>query len=118
MSDPSIRVALTAEPERLTPSTLPSLTIGATVTNLETAPVDLEVPASQLLVDGEPSLSWGFAIANGTRDERECALPPGEHLTFRRVMGAALFRAEGEHELVLAVRGVRSAPVIVRLTGS
>lgn len=116
MSNAPITVALTAEPVQLTTSTLSSLELSGTVSNVGTTLVDPEISASQLLVDGESILPWTLAIGNGPQDDRERALPPGETVTFRRVMGAALFRTTGTHELVLIVKGVRSAPVVVQLS--
>lgn len=115
MDPPRIQVELAARPADLTASSLPDLTVAGAVTNLGDGTIDTQAYASELRVDGVPSMAWSMAIGNGTRDERESALPRGERVEFRRVMGAGLFSTPGEHTLVLRVRGVDSPPVTVRL---
>lgn len=84
--------------------------------NLGSEPVDTKIGASRLLVDGNPSQSWGFAIANGLRDERESALPAGERVEFRRRLPAeAVLPDPGRYRLMLVVRENRSDPVAVEL---
>jgi hypothetical protein len=110
-----IRVELIAEPAALTEQTLPTLTIRGIVTNLGSHTVDTQGYASELLVDDQPSMAWSMAIGNGARDARERALPPGERVELKRVMGSGLFKEPGDHTLVLRVRGVASNPVKVHL---
>src|SRR5919201_3919108 len=90
-----------AEPERVTPDTPDSLTVEVTVRNDDTETIDTQLPSSTMLVDGKPLLSWNNAIGNGARDVRASALPPGETVRAKRVLGPALVREPGEHEAVL-----------------
>ncbi len=77
-----LRVELTVTPARVSKDAL--LDIHGGVRNLAPSKGNTEVWASTLLVNGEPSASWSWAIANGFRDEREFALPPGERVEFCR----------------------------------
>jgi hypothetical protein len=110
---PRLRVEPTVKPERVSPGELESLTVDLTVTNEDDETVDLQLSSSTMLVDGERSLSWNIAIANGAREARESALPPGDSITVSRVMGSGLVRDAGDHEIVVEVRGVRSPPAHV-----
>jgi len=101
-------------PERVATAALDSLTVQVSVTNEDTETIDLHLESSTLLVDGLRSLSWNVAIGNGPREARESALPPGESIQAARVMGGWLVRREpGDHEVVIEVCGVRSAPAHV-----
>jgi hypothetical protein len=90
-----------------------SLDISGTVTNAGDSTVDTQLATSSLLVNGQASDVWGWAIANGLRSEREFALPPGEQVEFRRVLPSSLLPGLGRHELVLEVHGHRSPTVMV-----
>jgi hypothetical protein len=110
-----LHIDLAVTPERLTTAALDSLTVEVSVTNEGAETIDLQLPSSTLLVDGKRSLSWNVAIGNSPRDAREYALPPGDSITAARVMGEGLVREPGDHEFVLEVRGVRSAPAHVSI---
>jgi hypothetical protein len=89
------------------------LAVWGAVNNRGKKVVDTELYASQLLVDGETSQTWSWAIGNGTRDEREFALEPLQTVEFSRLLPASsLLPDVGRHELVLVVRGC-SSPVTV-----
>ena len=112
MSQTAIAVELSVEPAKVTGGA--ELDIRGAVRNLGTEVVDTRVHASRLLVNGEPSDTWSWAIANGIRDERELALPPGEQVRFQRKLPASsVLRRPGRYELVLDVLGVKSNPVMV-----
>ena len=106
MSDAALRVQLNVVLEG------EGLSVEAEVTNLGQDVVDPGLAGSTLLVDGERSVSWNVAVGNGAREAKASALPPGESVSVRRVM-EGLVRGPGDHELVLEVAGVRSAPVTV-----
>ena len=110
---PRLDVDLAVTPERVTRATLDGLTVEVSVTNEDAETIDTQLPSSTMLVDGEPLMSWNIAIGNGARDVRESALPPGETVRAARVMGDALVRDPGEHEVVLEVLGVQSDPAHV-----
>jgi hypothetical protein len=110
-----LKVRVDTVPAEVTAQTLPTLTVRGMVTNVGLKPVDIQSYASDLLVDGAASMAWSMAIGNGSRDERERALPPGEMVVFQRVMGSALFDRPGDHVLVLRVQGIDSPPFTVRL---
>ena len=111
MSELEVQVAVS--PDHVGTGDLDGLTVHAVVVNRSDESVDTQLFRSTLLVDGERNQSWGLAIGNGARDAKERALPPGERVIARRVMGRALVSAPGEHEVVLEVRGVRSPPATV-----
>lgn len=110
---PRLHVVLTVTPGRVTAASLDSLTVWVSVANEDTETIDLQLVSSTLLVDGRRSMFWNVAIGNGARDARESALPPGESVQAARVMGDGLVREPGEHEVVIEVCGVRSAPAHV-----
>jgi hypothetical protein len=89
------------------------LDVRAVVTNEGEETGDSGIRRSRLLVDGEPSQAWSFAISNGAGDVRERELPPGEQVEARRVLKVRALGGAGEHELVLEVGGARSEPVTV-----
>jgi hypothetical protein len=109
---PDLEVQLSVEPAELAPDG-DALTIFVTVVNRGDEVVDTQLAYSKLLVDGEPSLSWGLAIGNGVRDARESALGPGERVHAQRSLGRGLVSGTGSHELVLDVQGARSAPATI-----
>jgi hypothetical protein len=107
-----LQIELAVTPARPCGDTL--LDIRGAVRNLGPATVDTEVWLSELLVNGEPSDSWAWAIASGYRDEREFALPPGKQIEFgRRFPASSILPEPGQYELVLQVRGNCSATVTV-----
>jgi hypothetical protein len=110
-----LQVSLTVTPERVTEDELGGLTVRVSVANEGAEPVDLQLPASRLTVDGRPLQAWNLAIGNGARDARESALPPGDSVEAARVLGASLVREPGDHEVAIEVLGVRSAPVRLRV---
>jgi len=107
-----LKVKLTVRPVRI--SNDADLDIRGVVRNAGASTVDTEIWASKLYVNGEPSEGWSWAIANGLRDEREVALPPGEEVKFRRTLPASSILPKARHyELVLEVRGFHSSAVMV-----
>lgn len=112
----SLRVELRVTPDRVA-SREEELSVRILVTNEGSETADAGIVASQLLVDGEPSMAWSLAISNGARDVRERELPPGEQVEARRRLRGAFLGEPGEHELVVEAGGARSAPVSVALAG-
>lgn len=49
--------------------------------------VDPHIGDSKLLINGKEYKDWAFTIANGPRDDRWNALPPGDNLSFAVSMG-------------------------------
>jgi hypothetical protein len=92
-----------------------SLTITGVVENTGTSTIDTQIWQSKLLIDSAKVELWSLAIANGLRDEREFALPPGERVEFSRVLPASILPGSGRHELILEVQGIQSTPVTVEL---
>src|SRR4051794_10521882 len=109
----ALEVQLAISPDQVAPDGVDGLRVHAILINRGDEPVDTQLVASRLFVDGEPNLSWGLAIGNGARDGRERSLPPGERVIAERVMGRSLVSEPGEHEVVLEVLGVRSPPATV-----
>lgn len=90
------------------------LEIRGTVHNITAAVIDTDIIRSTLLVNGAASDGWSWAIANGLRDGREFALPPGEKVEFRRTFpSSSILPGPGRYELVLLVLGIRSTPVTI-----
>ena len=110
-----VTLALGAEPARLPAAERDRLALTLTATNDGDEVVDPELHRTALLVDGAPAIAFGLAVGNGRRDDRWFALPPGESVSMTwSSLGEAVLPAEpGEHELVLALNGVRSAPARV-----
>jgi hypothetical protein len=107
----SVRLELSTSPDRIGPEDQVTIRLAAVNDGEDT--VDPQVRASRLLIDGEPSMTWSLAIANGTGDMREMALPPGERVEAARQFGVSLFRSPGEHELVAEAGEARSNPATV-----
>lgn len=108
-----LEVQLAVSPSEVPADALDQLRVHAVVVNRGSETVDTQLVASTLLVDGKRNFPWSMAIANGARDAREHALPPGERVKAERVLGPALVSEPGEHEVVLEVGGVRSLPARV-----
>ncbi len=111
-----IEVRLAVSPSEVAADELDRLRVHAVVVNRGEQTVDTQLGASTLLVDGQRNFPWGMAIANGARDAREHAQPPGERVSSDRVLGRALVSEPGEHEVVLEVAGVRSPPAKVTIS--
>lgn len=111
-----IEVRLAVSPSEVAADAVDQLRVHAEVINRGEETVDTQLVASALYVDGQRNFPWGMAIANGARDAREHALPPGERVSADRVLGRALVSEPGEHEVVLEVAGVRSPPAKVTVT--
>lgn len=91
-----------------------ALDVRATVRNTGASAVDLQSWVSELRVDGVAVQAWAWSLANGLRDDRESALPPGEEVELRRVLPVDdVLPDPGPHDLVVVVRGVASPPVRV-----
>jgi hypothetical protein len=110
---PRLRVQPTVKPERVTPEELESLTVELSVTNEDDETIDLQVPSSSSSSTVSDRCHGTFAIANGAREARESALPPGDSITVSRMMGSGLVRDPGDHEVAVEVRKVRSPPAHV-----
>ena len=118
MSATPLQVELEVDPVEVTPTTIDLATVKGAVTNRGGETIDTRVRHSELRVNGELLQTWGLAIGNGSRDEREYALPPGERVEFARVLGRELFDGPGDYEVVLNVLGVDSDPVRVTLVAA
>ena len=95
-----LEVELAVTPRRVWRDT--PLDIWGAVRNLGPSTVDTEVWRSLLLVNGEASEIWSWAIANGLRDERELALPPTEQVEFRRTLpSSSVLPGPGQYQLML-----------------
>lgn len=116
MSVDPIEIELLAEPRELSMSERAVFEIGIVATNRGTTTVDPRLDRARLLIDGQDSLQWGDAIANGVRDEEWYELPPGGSVSMRwPSMGEILFPAPGGHTLKLRLRDTESVPVVVRV---
>lgn len=73
-----------------------------------------EVESSQLLVNGKELKDWSFIVANGIRDKRWEALPPGDYLTFGYSLGN-YFDKPGTYKVTWKGRGFESAAVVFRV---
>ena len=118
MSTTPLQVELEVDPVEVTPTTIDLATVKGAVTNRSGETLDTRVRHSELRVNGERLQMWGLAIGNGSRDEREYALPPGERVEFARVLGRQLFAGPGEYEVVLNVLGVDSEPARVTVAAA
>ncbi|MGH2732934.1 MAG: hypothetical protein ACRDJG_08365 [Actinomycetota bacterium] len=113
----AIGVKLTAEPLRLTMEERKDFKISIAATNRGDETVDPELHRAQLLINGEDSNVWGLAIANGKREAKWFALPPGETVSMTwSSMGASLFPNPGTFDLVLRFQDRELAPLHAEVT--
>ena len=88
------------------------LTVSATNAGMEM--VDPELMRTQLRVNGEPSMAFAEAVANGRRPEKWFALAAGDTVSMTwSALGAFVLPGPGEHTLVLALDDQQSEPVTV-----
>jgi hypothetical protein len=76
--------------------------------------VNPDVEASQLMVNGRELERWPFIIANGIRDDRWEALPPGEYLNFTYGLSGH-FREPGIYRVSWRSKDFRSPEIIFRI---
>jgi hypothetical protein len=96
-----------------------TLEVGFVVANATSAVVDPELSMANLLVDGVASIDSATTVGNGATEAGDpwYGLPAGASIERTwSDMGESLFEKPGTYELVLEVRGVRSAPVEVQVT--
>jgi hypothetical protein len=105
---PALEVQVTPIPDRIAVASQP-VRIRASVTNRGADTIDTELYRSTLFIDDQPSFDWGMAIGNGAREPLEMELGPGQRVDVERILNG-LVGQDGDHALVLEVRGVRSAP--------
>lgn len=89
--------------------------ITVTVENRGPSAIDPEIRQTTLLVDGEPSWNWGFALGNGAGTALETHLAPGERVTVERHLPASSLGGAGAHEFIAEIGGCRSLPVQVHI---
>lgn len=77
-------------------------------------PIDPDLDASQLLINGKNLKNWTLIIHNGPKDGRWKALPPGGHLSFGIAMGNH-FQDPGIHRMVWKGRGFQSPEIEFRI---
>lgn len=112
MSEP-FTLELRIEPARITHADLGQMTVGFMVHNTGERTLDPGLATSVLRVGGVPQRAWTMALINSGHDARWTALPPGDRLTSRWRIGAALFPAPGSYAVDLTIGGVTSAPIDV-----
>jgi hypothetical protein len=116
MDEATLRLELLAEPTRLDMKARRDFRIGIAATNLGNRTVDPELHRVRLFVDGRDVLAWNLAIANGRREARWFALPPGETVTASwSSFGDRLFPTPGDYVLMLRLNGIESAAVQIRV---
>lgn len=98
---PTLAIKLLSSPTRLTMAERSTFMVGLEVENRGAEVVEPELSQCSLLVNGEPSMSWGFAIGNGTREPAWYKLPPGKSVTMSWPLGEALFEHPGDYRLVM-----------------
>ncbi len=88
--------------------------ITVTVANDGPEPIDPGVRRSTLLIDGQPCVSWSFAVMNGAGTTSERHLEPGKQVAIARVLPTSSLGGAGEHELIAEINGQPSLPVRTR----
>jgi hypothetical protein len=99
---PPVEIRLLAEPTRLRMDERDQFRVGLVATNTTDEPIDPQLFAARLLVNGEPSTAFDFATGNGVVPAGWDVLPAGG--TTRPVeyrLGEALFPEPGEYGIVL-----------------
>lgn len=84
--------------------------------------IDPRVEASQLFINGKEckgrnapyGLDWPFTVANGLRDNRWHALPPGDYLGFGYAMGGH-FKEPGIYHIKWKGEGFEAPEVVFRV---
>jgi hypothetical protein len=110
----TIQTSLRAEPTSLTVDTRDQLRVTLSATNVGTEIVDPELHRAQLLVNGQRSQAFAFAVGNGRREAKWYALPPGDTVEMTwSTLGERLFDGPGEYSLVLSFDGREAEPVSV-----
>mgnify|MGYP001180917126 CR=1 FL=1 len=113
-----VELHLTAEPLAFAYADRRQFTIRMTAVNQGDALVDPALDSVTLLVNEVESTAWNLAVANGRRDDKWFALPPGEAVSMSwSSLGASLFPAPGEYTLVF-VYGERRLPALVVTVGA
>jgi len=111
MQDQPIHLELRAHPRALTMATRSKFLVGFVITNTGSKVIDPEIDGCELLVDGTPSMDFGFAVSNGARESTWYALPPTEHVEREWPLGEDLFQAPGDYALVLRL-GEQQTPAV------
>ncbi len=112
MSEP-FTVELRIEPTQIAFAHLGQVMVGFVVHNAGVTTVDPGLATSVLRVGGVAQRAWTMALINSGHDARWTALPPGDRLTSRWRIGAALFPAPGTYAVDLTIGGVTSASIDV-----
>ena len=116
MSPDPIEIELLAAPRELSLGERAAFEIGIVATNRGPEAVDPGLDRARLEINGQDSLQWGDAIANGIRDEEWYELPPGQSVSMTwPSMGEIFFPTPGTYTLKLSLREIESAPVEVRV---
>lgn len=97
----TLAIKLLSSPTQLTMAERSKFMVGLEVENRGTEVVEPQLSRCRLLVNGKPSISWGLAIGNGTREPEWYKLPPGKHVTMSWPLGEALFETPGDYHLVM-----------------
>jgi hypothetical protein len=114
-ADP-IEIELLAQPRELAMGDRAAFEVGIVATNRGATTVDPRLDRARLEINGQDSLQWGDAIANGVRDEEWYELPPGRSVSMTwPSMGEIFFPAPGDYTLKLRLRDTESAPAVVRV---
>ena len=97
-----VELTLLAEPTRLRMDERDRFRVGLVATNTSDAPIDPQLFAARLLVDGEPSPAFDLATGNGVMPAGWDVLPAGAATPpVEYPLGEALFTEPGEYGLVL-----------------
>jgi hypothetical protein len=76
--------------------------------------VDPQLEASKLLVNGKELEDWAFNIAQGPRDNRFKALPPGDDLSLAMALGK-YFTKPGTYRVSWKGKGFEAPEIVFRV---
>lgn len=90
------------------------LQISFALVNDGASPLNPNVEASHLLINGAEPPDWGFIISNGLRSEYFKSLPPGQVLSFGYQLGR-LFAKPGIYSVRWESANFKSANLVFRV---
>lgn len=94
-------IKLLVVPNRLSMRELASFQAGVEAVNRGTLPIEPQIQAATLTIDGRRSEAWDRALHRGTEELPWQRLSPAQRLSIWWSMGDTLFESPGRYQLVL-----------------
>lgn len=94
-------IKLLVVPSRLSMRERASFQAGVEAVNLGAQPIDPQLSAATLTIDGRRSEAWDHALQSGPDDPPWRQLSPAQRLSIWWPIGNAMFESPGRYQLVL-----------------